>query len=146
MYQGAPRGAVRMRRCSRGHPGRASAVKIMTPGQGGLLQSRTRHVGVKDTSAGALMGGTHLRDKDTYTRGHRMREHTSGSRTPLEEHVTYVTTGYLYQSYWMKGISPEPNSTSATLYLYLSTSPRLFSHLGFLFMNCYCNIVKQYSI
>ena len=27
---------------------------------------------------------------------------------------------------------PNPNSISATLYLYLSTSPRLFSHLGFL--------------
>ena len=146
MHQGAPRIAVRTRRRSGGHLGRASAVKVMTPGQGGLLQSRKRHVEVKDTSAGTLLSGAHPRDKDTYTRGHQMREHTSRSRTPLEEHVTYVTTGYLYQSYWMNGISPEPNSTSATLYLYLSTSPRLFSHLGFLFMNRYCNIVKQYSI
>ena len=146
MYQGTPRGAVRVRCRSGGHLGRASAVKVTTPGQGGLLQSRKRHVEVKDTSTGALMSGTHLRDKDTFARGHRMREHTSRSRAPLEGHVTYVTTGYLYQFYWMNGISPEPNSTSATLYLYLSTSPRLFSHLGFLFMNRYCNIVKQYSI
>ena len=141
MYQGAPRKAVRIRHRPGGHLGRASAVKVMTPERRGPLLSRTHHVRVKDTSAGMLMGGTHLRDKDTYTRGHRMREHTSGSRTPLEEHVTHVMTGYLYQSYWMDGISPEPNSTSATLYLYLSTSPRLFSHLGFLFMIHYCNIV-----
>ena len=55
------------------------------------------------------------------------------TRTPLEGHVTCVIAGYLYQPRWMNGISPEPNSSSATLYLYLSTSPRLFSHLGFLF-------------
>ena len=89
----------------------------------------------QDTWEGAPTAGTHLR-----RHGHlRARTPDEGAhlrtRTPLEGHVTCVITGYLYQSCWMDGISPEPNSTSATLYLYLSTSPRLFSHLGFLFMS-----------
>ena len=35
------------------------------------------------------------------------REHMTGTDTPMG-HVTYVTAGYLYQSWMESGISPEP--------------------------------------
>ena len=94
------------------------------------------HPGVTLVARTHLKRVGHLKHKDSG------REHMIGTDTSIG-HVTSVIAGYLYQPHWMNGISPEPNSSSATLYLYLSTSPRLFSHLGFLSQAVFVTIYRN---
>ena len=93
-------------------PGRATiwrdTSRKLSTVKAGHLGENVRSDEIKDTSGGTPTVRAHLRDTDTYACGHRTKEHTSRTRTLSRGHVTYVTTGYLYQSCWMGGISPEP--------------------------------------
>ena len=116
-----------------------------------------RHLGedvenrrIKDTSGTRPRSG-HI-SKARTPRGHAHRQGISETWTPTlvgtGPRSTPLGHGHLQKDTWTvwrlgtytspagrAASVPNPNSTSATLYLYLSTSPRLFSHLGFLFMS-----------
>ena len=89
-----------------------------------------------DTWSGHLMG----------TQGTCHHGVTRRTRTPREDTLQVCRMGTNTGSQDGMASVLNPNSTSATPNLYPSTSPRLFTHLGFRFMIIFCKLWKLLSI